>query len=67
MRSWLQRPALPRAAAANHPPAVPSPTAVGDTGQPRKLTGGNADLSLVAGHRERGRSLGTDAIVEAFR
>ena len=67
MRSSLQRPASPRAAAANHPPAVPCRTAGGDIGRSRKLTAGIADLNLVTCYLPRGRSLGTDAIVEIFR
>jgi hypothetical protein len=67
MRSSLQRPASPRAAAANHPPAVLCPTAGGDTGRPRKLTADNADLNLLTCYLPRGRSLGTDAIVEVLR
>jgi hypothetical protein len=67
MRSWLQRPASPRAAAANHPPAVPRPTPGGDTGRPRKLTADNTDPNLATCYLPRRRSLGTDAIVEVFR
>jgi hypothetical protein len=67
MRSSLQRPASPRAAAVNHPPAVLCPAAGGDTGRSRKLTADNADLNLVTCYLPRGRSLGTDAVVEVFR
>jgi hypothetical protein len=67
MRSSLQRPASPRAAAANQPPAVPCPAAGGDTGRSRKLTAGNAYQNLVTCYLPRGRSLGTDAVLEVFR
>jgi hypothetical protein len=67
MRSSLQRPASPWAAAANHPPAVPCPTAGGDTGRSRKLTTITADLNLVTCYLPRGRSLGTNAVVEVLR
>jgi hypothetical protein len=67
MRSSLQRQASPRAAAANQPPAVPCPTAGGDTGRSRKLTADNADPNLATCYLPCGRSLGTDAVVEVFR
>jgi hypothetical protein len=67
MRSWLQRPALPRAAAANHLPAVPCRTARGDIGRSRKLTAGIVDLNLVTCYLPRGLLLGTDAVVEVLR
>jgi hypothetical protein len=67
MRSWMQRPASPRATAANQPPAVLCRTAGDVTGRPREFTAGNADLNRVTCSLPRVRSLGTDAMVEVLR
>jgi len=67
MRSYRQRPASPRAAAANQPPTVPLPAAGGDTGRSRRLAAEYDDVGLVTYYLPRGRSLGTDATVEVFR
>jgi hypothetical protein len=63
----MQRSALPRATAMDHPPAVRCLAAGVDTGGSATLTAGNADLYLVTCDLPRGRSLGTTPVVEVFR
>ena len=67
MRSSIQRPASPRAAAAGHPPAVPLTAARGNSGRVRELTADRAGLNLVTCYPPRGLSPGTDAVAEVCR
>jgi hypothetical protein len=65
MHFYLHRPASPLAAAASH--RLSCPATSGDIGRARKLTAGNADLNFVSCSLPRGRSLGTNAVMEVLR
>jgi hypothetical protein len=67
MRSSMQRPASPRAAAAGHPPAIPLTVARDTSGRAPELTADEAGLNLVRCYLPHGLSLGTDAVAEVSR
>jgi hypothetical protein len=65
MHFHLHRPASPLAAAAGH--RVSCPATEGDVARARKLTAGYAGLNVVSCILRRGRSLGTNAVMEVLR